>query len=83
MILDSISQFMLRSALVYLLNMNFSHAAHRALALWALGAPGDAIREGYKGDCTYEKPAVQSPATITEENFEEYLGDHRYSYFCL
>ncbi|KAH6905271.1 hypothetical protein BKA70DRAFT_1226035 [Coprinopsis sp. MPI-PUGE-AT-0042] len=55
-----------------------NHAAHRAIALWAIGAPGDVINAGYQKDLTYEKPAIQSPAPITDENFDEHLGDDKY-----
>lgn len=54
-----------------------SHAAHRAIALWAIGAHGDVIRDGYKRDCGYEKAAIQSPQQITDDNFDEHLGDDK------
>ncbi|KAH6905043.1 hypothetical protein BKA70DRAFT_1565421 [Coprinopsis sp. MPI-PUGE-AT-0042] len=64
---------------VFINDLGFhNHAAHRALALWALGAPGNVINAGYKTDCTYEKPAMQSPTPITEDSFGEHLGDHTY-----
>lgn len=59
--------------------LNFqSHAAHRAIAAWALGADPGSIRSGYKKDCGYEKAAFKSPQPITNSNFEEHLGDDRY-----
>ena len=54
-----------------------SHISHRAIALWAIGAKGEVIRDGYKRDCGHEKPAIQSPQTITEQNFDEHLGDDK------
>lgn len=54
-----------------------SHASHRAIALWAIGANGDVIMDGYKKDLLYEKPAIQSPASITEDNFGEHLGNDK------
>ncbi|KAF8151662.1 hypothetical protein B0H34DRAFT_728509 [Crassisporium funariophilum] len=55
-----------------------NHAAHRAIAIWALGADGSVIEKGYKKDIDYEKPAFKSPGNITTENFEEHLGDDEY-----
>ncbi|KAH6905243.1 hypothetical protein BKA70DRAFT_1108313, partial [Coprinopsis sp. MPI-PUGE-AT-0042] len=55
-----------------------SHATHRAIALWAIGANADTINAGYKKDCEYEKAAIQSPKQITDDNFDEHLGDENY-----
>ncbi|PPR00213.1 hypothetical protein CVT24_004952 [Panaeolus cyanescens] len=55
-----------------------NHAAHRAIAAWALGANAATLEEGYKQDCRYEKPAFKSPERITPENFNEHLGDDRF-----
>lgn len=54
-----------------------SHAAHRVIAAWALGASAETLEEGYKKDCKYEKPAFKSPHSITPENFNDHLGDER------
>ena len=53
----------------------YSHAAPRAIALWALGANAGVIRERYETDCGYERPRQKSPEVITEDNFNEHLGD--------
>ncbi|KAH6905273.1 hypothetical protein BKA70DRAFT_1226037 [Coprinopsis sp. MPI-PUGE-AT-0042] len=55
-----------------------NHASHRAIALWAIGAHAEVIRDGYKRDCGYEKAAIQSPQSITDDNFDEHLGDEKY-----
>ncbi|KAF9525664.1 hypothetical protein CPB83DRAFT_859144 [Crepidotus variabilis] len=55
-----------------------NHAPHRSLAAWALGASAEDIKNGYKKDCQYEKPAFKSPGSITWENFNDHLGDDRY-----
>lgn len=52
-----------------------SHAAHRALAVWATGADSAIIEAGYEKDSSYLKKTYTSPNPITLENFEEYLGD--------
>lgn len=59
-----------------------SHAAHRAIASWALGADAHAIQAGYDKDCGYEKKAFESPGTITNTNFNEHLGDDRCVLLC-
>lgn len=64
------------------LTVLFSHAAHRAIAAWALGADADTIRKGYERDCQYEKPAIKSPGPITVCNFNEHLGDERLGLLC-
>ncbi|KAJ3511899.1 hypothetical protein NLJ89_g3834 [Agrocybe chaxingu] len=64
---------------VFFNEMRFhNHAAHRAIASWALGADAGAIQKGYKLDCHYEKPAFESPGAITSDNFYEHLGDDKY-----
>src|SRR5260221_5637478 len=57
--------------------LSFSHASHRAIAAWALGANADTIHNAYKRDCQYEKPAIKSPEPISVINFNEHLGDDR------
>lgn len=54
-----------------------SHSAHRALAIWSLGADAAVIRGAYKLDCGEQRPAFKSPEEITEHNFEKHLGDER------
>lgn len=65
----------------YPLTLNWcrSHAAHRALAAWSLGAGPSDISSGYEMDCVYEKPAIKSPQPITFNNFEEHLADDQYA----
>jgi len=55
-----------------------NHTAHRALAIWALGADPAVIRAAYDHDCKEQRPAYKSPQEITEHNFEEHLSDERY-----
>ncbi|KIM44120.1 hypothetical protein M413DRAFT_443166 [Hebeloma cylindrosporum] len=55
-----------------------NHAAHRAIAAWALGADASALQAGYDKDCGYEKKAFESPGPITNTTFNEHLGDDRY-----
>jgi hypothetical protein len=55
-----------------------NHAAHRAIAVWALGANESVIHAGYDNDIKYEKPAFKSPEEITIQNFYDHLGDDKY-----
>ncbi|KAI6040216.1 hypothetical protein EDC04DRAFT_3111263 [Pisolithus marmoratus] len=55
-----------------------NHAAHRALALYALGGSGSLIKEFYEQDSREQLPAVESPEAITPVNFVDHLGDGRY-----
>ncbi|KAG1893872.1 uncharacterized protein F5891DRAFT_1131148 [Suillus fuscotomentosus] len=78
-------------ALAYVLKENYTkyhiffnhkrfhnHITHRALALFVTGASGSLIEEFYKQDSTYQRPAVESPEAVTEENFIEHLGDDNF-----
>jgi hypothetical protein len=47
------------------------------LALYAMGASGSLIEKVYKHDSAYQRPAVEPPEAITEENFIEHLGDEK------
>ncbi|TFK38464.1 hypothetical protein BDQ12DRAFT_605867 [Crucibulum laeve] len=60
-----------------------NHAAHRALALWALGSDGGVIEAGYEKDISYEKPAFESPEAITEDNFSKHLGNEKFYHAYL
>ncbi|KAG2151107.1 uncharacterized protein EDB93DRAFT_1240158 [Suillus bovinus] len=55
-----------------------NHITHRALALYATGASGSLIEQFYKQDSTHERPAIESPEAITEENFTEHIGDENF-----
>ncbi|KAF8623277.1 hypothetical protein AX17_007483 [Amanita inopinata Kibby_2008] len=55
-----------------------NHAAHRALAVWAMGGDGSLIEAGYKVDSDYLKPAYPSPSAITAENFNDHLTKFEY-----
>ena len=55
----------------------YSHCAHRALAIWALGADSAVIQGGYKKDCVNQRPPVDTSVTITAANFNDYVGDRR------
>ncbi|KAG1889810.1 uncharacterized protein F5891DRAFT_1280784 [Suillus fuscotomentosus] len=55
-----------------------NHITHRALALYATGASGSLIEQFYKQDSTNQRPAIEPPEAITEENFIEHLGDDNF-----
>jgi hypothetical protein len=55
-----------------------NHIADRVLALYAMGASGSLIEKVYKHDSAYQRPAVEPPEAITEENFIEHLGDENF-----
>ncbi|KAF8623272.1 hypothetical protein AX17_007478 [Amanita inopinata Kibby_2008] len=55
-----------------------NHVSHHAIALWALGANEEAIRQAYERDSTYQCPMVESPAEIIHSNWKEHLGDENY-----
>lgn len=55
-------------------NRFHNHVAHRALALYGTGASGSLIEQFYTQDCAYQRPVVEPPEAITEENFIEHLG---------
>jgi len=42
-----------------------------------LGADAEVIRKHYEKDCGHMKPLLKSPELITEDNFNEHLGDDR------
>ncbi|KAG2047281.1 hypothetical protein BDR06DRAFT_1014030 [Suillus hirtellus] len=52
-----------------------NHITHRALALYATGASGSLIEQFYKQDSAHQRPAIEPPGAITEENFIVHLGD--------
>ncbi|OAX36703.1 hypothetical protein K503DRAFT_694635 [Rhizopogon vinicolor AM-OR11-026] len=58
--------------------LELNHITHRALALYATGASGALIEHFYKLDSTLQRPVVDPPEVITEENFIEHLSDDRY-----
>ncbi|KAG7085650.1 hypothetical protein E1B28_003196 [Marasmius oreades] len=55
-----------------------NHIAHRVLAVWALGADKEVIQTSYERDSEYQRPAFESPEPITNENFNDHLGDERF-----
>ncbi|KAG2073377.1 hypothetical protein BDR04DRAFT_1072712 [Suillus decipiens] len=55
-----------------------NHITHRALALYAMGANGSLIEQFYKKDGSLQRPPVEPPEAITEENFFEHLGDENF-----
>ena len=55
-----------------------SHAVHRTLALWALGADSALIEAGYETDSSYQRETHPSPNAITHENFKNHLDDPKY-----
>ncbi|KAI9455663.1 hypothetical protein BJY52DRAFT_1121741, partial [Lactarius psammicola] len=53
-----------------------NHASHHVLAIYALGASPELIRDVYyKTHLPKLLPTLASPGLITEENFTEHLGD--------
>jgi hypothetical protein len=79
------------AALTYVLKDNYTkyhifsnykrfhnHITHRALALYVTGAGGSLIEQFYKQDGAHERPAIESPEAITEENFIEHLSDENF-----
>ena len=48
------------------------------LAIYAMGANGQLLREGYKNDEDYQRPIEKSPAPISDDNFADHLGDGKY-----
>lgn len=55
-----------------------NHITHRALALYVMGASGSLIEQFYKEDSSYQRPAIEPPEAVTEENFIEHLGDDNF-----
>ncbi|KAH7919669.1 hypothetical protein BV22DRAFT_1040659 [Leucogyrophana mollusca] len=56
-----------------------NHAAHHLICIWALGASGPLIESAYYDThLDHMRDAFKSPVEITEENFNEYLGDENY-----
>ncbi|KAI9463455.1 hypothetical protein HD554DRAFT_2175559 [Boletus coccyginus] len=55
-----------------------NHITHRALAIYALGGPAAIIRDYYKRDSEIQRPVVESPHPITEENFVDHLADEKF-----
>ncbi|KAF9078612.1 hypothetical protein BDP27DRAFT_1207201 [Rhodocollybia butyracea] len=73
---------------VFFNDKNFhNHIVHHVLALWALGANGDAIEAAYREDILIQRPAFSSPEPITVANFNDHLGDENFynaylTFFC-
>ncbi|KAG1763896.1 hypothetical protein EV702DRAFT_148255 [Suillus placidus] len=55
-----------------------NHITHRALALYVTGASGSVIEQFYKQDSVQQRPAIEPPEAINEENFIEHLGDDNF-----
>ncbi|KAG1838533.1 hypothetical protein DFJ58DRAFT_125006 [Suillus subalutaceus] len=79
------------AALTYVLKDNYTkyhifsnyrrfhnHITHRALALYVTGAGGSLIEQFYKQDSVNQRPPIEPPEAITEENFIEHLGDDKF-----
>ncbi|KAG9310842.1 hypothetical protein JVU11DRAFT_8695 [Chiua virens] len=47
-------------------------------AIYALGGSAAIIKDYYKRDSEMQRPAFESPESITEENFIEHLGDENF-----
>jgi hypothetical protein len=58
--------------------LNPSHVAHHILAIYAMGANGKLLREGYKNDGDFQRPLGTSPGPISDDNFVDHLGDEQY-----
>ena len=48
------------------------------LAIYAMGANGELLHEGYKSDEDYQRPLGTSPAPISDDNFADHLGEPEY-----
>lgn len=48
------------------------------LAIYAMGASGKLLHEGYKNDASYQRPIGKSPVPISDDNFADHLGDMSY-----
>lgn len=59
----------------FFLTTVYSHSAHRAIALWSLGADSDVIQGGYDADSSFQRPAIEPPKSITATTFNDHLGD--------
>jgi hypothetical protein len=55
----------------------FSHTAHHAVALWALGANEQALRKGYETDKSFQLDAIKASEEITKANWKQHLGEDR------
>ncbi|KAL0563909.1 hypothetical protein V5O48_018150, partial [Marasmius crinis-equi] len=55
-----------------------NHIAHHVLAVWAMGAHEDIIHTGYSKNERLQQPRGSSPGQITEDNFNDHLGDRRF-----
>ncbi|KAL0576096.1 hypothetical protein V5O48_005870 [Marasmius crinis-equi] len=55
-----------------------NHISHHVLAVWALGAHQDIVRDGYDKNENLQRPKGSSPEPITEENWIEHLGERPY-----
>ncbi|KLO05052.1 hypothetical protein SCHPADRAFT_947215 [Schizopora paradoxa] len=51
-----------------------NHTSHHLLAIFALGATGKVIESAYDRNAEIQRPAYDSPMSITESNFFEHLG---------
>jgi hypothetical protein len=48
------------------------------LAIYAMGASGKLLREGYRNDEALQRPLGKSPGPISDNNFADHLGDESY-----
>ncbi|KAH9052772.1 hypothetical protein EDB87DRAFT_1570004 [Lactarius vividus] len=55
-----------------------NHASHHVLAVYALGASPELIKDVYETHLPVLQPTFVSPGPITEENFVEHLDDEKY-----
>ena len=72
---DTTSIYALYLIGILLIIIPSSHAIHRMLAVYALGADSAIIEAGYATDSSYLKETCVSPNLITAENVKEHLGD--------
>ncbi|OCH85387.1 hypothetical protein OBBRIDRAFT_798234 [Obba rivulosa] len=55
-----------------------NHISHHLLALYYLGAKSPAMRAALEEDTPMQRPFLESPGKIDDQNFHEHLGDKKY-----
>jgi len=74
---QGLSQVRSRLALVFLIDLLYSHASHHLICIWAMGANGPLIDAAYATHYEYMRPAFESPGPITHDNYNAHVGDQK------